>query len=365
MMLSRDQVLALIRERAHHPATVRELLQVLKISREHRATFRRHLKALVANGDLIKIRGNRFGLADRMDVVVGRLETHAPGSASSCRTAATSASLHRAHQPHGSAARRPRRRTRRTPARRQALEGRIIRILERANSPRRPVRGGRVRPWIRGAFRPAPACRRAGAVRRIPRGAAPGTWCSSRSRDGRRHASAARTRHRSARSDRRPGVDTRIIIRKHNIPDAHGEAAVAEAQRLGGTVRARDIAGAHRLPGPPDGHDRRRARTRFRRRHHDRAVAERSLLAGRPHRGRVALRGGGQRARFRSLRAGHVGLLPGAGGAHVSVGTGHGTLLTQSARGSAGAVLPDGGHAQRRGRRVPSSTTASSTAPRG
>ena len=30
-----------------------------------------------------------------------------------------------------------------------------------------------------------------------------------------------------------PGVDTTIIIRKHNLPDAHGEEAIAEAQRLG------------------------------------------------------------------------------------------------------------------------------------
>src|SRR4029077_15539667 len=74
--LSRDQVLALIRQRADHPATAQELLQVLRVPRQERSTLRRHLKALVASGDLIKIRGNRFGLADRMDVVVGRLETH-------------------------------------------------------------------------------------------------------------------------------------------------------------------------------------------------------------------------------------------------------------------------------------------------
>jgi ribonuclease R len=78
-MLSREQVLALLRERVHHPATARELLQVLQVSRQDRATLRRHLKALVASGDLIQIRGNRFGLADRMDVVVGRLQTHPRG----------------------------------------------------------------------------------------------------------------------------------------------------------------------------------------------------------------------------------------------------------------------------------------------
>ena len=57
----------------------KELLQLLRIPRQDRATVRRHLKALVETGDLIKIRGNRFGLADRMDLVVGRLQTHPRG----------------------------------------------------------------------------------------------------------------------------------------------------------------------------------------------------------------------------------------------------------------------------------------------
>jgi ribonuclease R len=40
-----------------------------------------------------------------------------------------------------------------------------------------------------------------------------------------------------------PGVDTEIIIRKYGIPDAHSDAAVAEAVRLGTTVAERDIRG--------------------------------------------------------------------------------------------------------------------------
>ena len=47
----------------------------------------------------------------------------------------------------------------------------------------------------------------------------------------------------SARLDT-PGVDVRTILRKHAIPDAHGEAAVEEARRLGARVRPRDLAGA-------------------------------------------------------------------------------------------------------------------------
>ena len=48
-MLSRDQVLALMRERVHHPAGIRELLQLLKVPRDERAAFKRHITALVAS----------------------------------------------------------------------------------------------------------------------------------------------------------------------------------------------------------------------------------------------------------------------------------------------------------------------------
>src|SRR5436305_13682617 len=78
-MLTREEILEQMRDRVHHPAGTRELLQLLDIPREERSTFRRHLKALVADGELIQIRGQRYGLAEKMDLYVGRLQTHAGG----------------------------------------------------------------------------------------------------------------------------------------------------------------------------------------------------------------------------------------------------------------------------------------------
>src|SRR3954465_1987837 len=78
-MSSRDQVLALMRERVHHPAGMRELLQVLKVPKDEQTSFKRHIKSLVASGDLIQIRGERFGLPEKMDLYVGRLQTHQSG----------------------------------------------------------------------------------------------------------------------------------------------------------------------------------------------------------------------------------------------------------------------------------------------
>jgi ribonuclease R len=77
--LDSDAILRLIKDRVHHPASARELAQLLRVPREERNSFKRHLKALVATGQLLQIRGNRFGVAEKMDLVVGRLQTNPGG----------------------------------------------------------------------------------------------------------------------------------------------------------------------------------------------------------------------------------------------------------------------------------------------
>lgn len=74
-----EDLLKQIRDKIDHPATARELLQVLKIPREARASFKRHLDTLVGSGALVQIRGNRYGLPDRMNLVVGRVQMNPRG----------------------------------------------------------------------------------------------------------------------------------------------------------------------------------------------------------------------------------------------------------------------------------------------
>src|ERR1051325_7550610 len=78
-MYSREDLLNIIRSTVHHPATARELAQLLRGPRKERATFKRQLKALAASGDLLQIRGNRFGVPEKMDLVVGRVNTNPAG----------------------------------------------------------------------------------------------------------------------------------------------------------------------------------------------------------------------------------------------------------------------------------------------
>ena len=78
-MLTVDQVLDAIKSKVDHPATIRELMQRLKLSREDRMTLRRRLATLVGSGALIKVRGNRYGLPDRMQLVTGRVTVNPQG----------------------------------------------------------------------------------------------------------------------------------------------------------------------------------------------------------------------------------------------------------------------------------------------
>ena len=52
---------------------------MLRVPRNERVAFRRQLKALVAAGELLQVRGNRYGLPEKMDLVVGRLTTNPGG----------------------------------------------------------------------------------------------------------------------------------------------------------------------------------------------------------------------------------------------------------------------------------------------
>jgi ribonuclease R len=246
-MLSRDDILRLIKDKVHHPASARELAQLLRVPREERSNFKRQLKSLVTDGQLLQIRGNRFGVAEKMDVVVGRLQTnpggfgfvvpeHAdPGE----RKDIFIAPPNLADAMHGDrVVARVERQTER------GLEGRIIRILQRSQETvvgRFEVDGsglGYVVPFDRriltdihvpsGQFSSAEAGEM--VLVEITR------WPTAS------RGPVGRVREVLGRIDE-PGVDTQIIIRKHGIPDSHSEESVEEAKRLGGVVKERDVRG--------------------------------------------------------------------------------------------------------------------------
>jgi ribonuclease R len=246
-MLSHDQVLALMRDRVHHPAGMRELLQVLKIPRDDRTAFKRHIKNLVASGDLIQIRGHRFGLPEKMDLYVGRLQTHPAGYGfvTPERPLEAGGDIY-ISGPHLNEAMHSDRVVVRIERIKEGgrVEGRIIRILERGSQ------------WIVGRYERdehgsgfvVPFDRRVLMDIVIPPGqeggASPGEMVSAELTRWPTSTRGAIGRVAEVLGDiDAPGVDTEIIIRKYAIPDAHSAEAVAEAVRLGRAVADRDIRG--------------------------------------------------------------------------------------------------------------------------
>ena len=245
-MLSREQIIKLLREKVTHPATPRELLRILKIPREERATFRRLLKSLVSTGEIVQTKGGRVGLPEKMDLVVGRLEMHAAGygfvipdkaGGDAPDVYVSAANIKEAM--HGD--RVLVRIEHRTAENR--IEGRIIRVLERGHS----TIVGRFDLDESGLGFVQPFDRRILTDVHVPTGQ------SGEAERGEMVVVQITTWPTAARGPvgkvvevlgdiNEQGVDTEIIIRKYGIPDGHGEAAIEEARRFG-PVSAKDIAG--------------------------------------------------------------------------------------------------------------------------
>jgi len=245
-MLSRDDILALMRERVHHPAGIRELLQLLKVPREERVSFKRHLKALVSEGDLIQIRGLRFGLPEKMDLHVGRLQTHPGGYGFVVPERPLDGGDIYISGPLLNEAMHGDRVVARIERVKEGgrVEGRIIRILERGNT----WTVGRYDRGDDGMGYVVPFDRRVLMEVFVPPGqeggASPGDMVTAELTRWPTATRGAIGRVAEVLGDiDAPGVDTEIIIRKFAIPDAHSAAAVAEAVRLGGAVSDRDIRG--------------------------------------------------------------------------------------------------------------------------
>ena len=135
-MPSTEQILDLFKERVHHPTSARELARLLRVPRDERVAFKRDLKRLAVSGQLVQVRGNRYALPDSEDLVAGRLQTNPAGfgfvvpddAETGERRDVYIAAANLTEAMHGD--RVLVRVERQTP---RGLEGRIVRILERAH----------------------------------------------------------------------------------------------------------------------------------------------------------------------------------------------------------------------------------------
>ncbi|MEE2638083.1 MAG: ribonuclease R [Acidobacteriota bacterium] len=235
------ELLRSIRTQVGHPATARELMRVFGVPREDRHVLRRQLRRLVEAGDLIRIRGNRYSLPDRMNLVVGRFTMNPRGFGFVTPEPATEgddifvSGTNLSQAIHGD------RVTVRVEHVSGRQEGRVVRILERANDDL----VGRFVIDESGMGCVVPLDPRLVMNLRIPAGESAGAESGQMVVAGVVRWPTA-TRGWMGRvlevlghlDD--PGVDTLLIIRKPRIPETHSPAARSEATRIGHTICARD-----------------------------------------------------------------------------------------------------------------------------
>jgi ribonuclease R len=244
-MLNHEQLLQLIRDKLDHPATPRELLQRLKLPRQQRPTLTKLLADLVESGALVETRGNRFGLPDRMNLVVGRVVTHPRGFGfvvpdrplEDVKGDLFIAGGNLNQAMHGD----------RVVARIERIsdnraEGRILKILERGST----TVVGKFDVDGSGLGFVVPFDRRLIVDVHIPSGehleAKPGDMVVVEITRWPTPARGPLGRVTNVLGDiDEPGVDNEIIIRKYGIPDEHSPEAVEAARRIGTSVREKDL----------------------------------------------------------------------------------------------------------------------------
>jgi len=76
--LSAPRILGLMAEE-DRPLLLKEILRRLGLEKEQRHRVREYLKDLADEGKVVRIRGNRYGLASKMNLIVGRVKAHPDG----------------------------------------------------------------------------------------------------------------------------------------------------------------------------------------------------------------------------------------------------------------------------------------------
>lgn len=62
-----------------NPLSMREIISKLKVPQEERASMRRRVRALANEGAIVRIKGNRYGLPEKMNLVTGVVQGHPDG----------------------------------------------------------------------------------------------------------------------------------------------------------------------------------------------------------------------------------------------------------------------------------------------
>src|SRR5210317_1055386 len=74
-----SDILDLLQKHASRPLSLREIQETLELSAGERKSLGKTLKGLVKEGSLVQLKGGRFALPKKVNLVVGRLSVHRDG----------------------------------------------------------------------------------------------------------------------------------------------------------------------------------------------------------------------------------------------------------------------------------------------
>jgi ribonuclease R len=128
--VSQESILGLMQEE-DRPLLVKDILRLLSLQKEERGRVRELLRDLAEEGKVVKIRGNRYGFPEKMNLVIGRVKCHPDGYGFVIPEAAGEEDVFLSPRNLREAMHGDRVVARVESVRKKGKEGRIIRVLER------------------------------------------------------------------------------------------------------------------------------------------------------------------------------------------------------------------------------------------
>jgi ribonuclease R len=132
MKIDKEKILSFMSKKSYRPLKVRELFRGMNIPETQYRTFRRIIKEMLAEGSIVKLKRNRLGITDKLNLVVGELSANRKGFG--FVTTEEGEEVYIGSENMGTAMHRDRVVVRRYDFRRgEKPEGLVIKVLQRAN----------------------------------------------------------------------------------------------------------------------------------------------------------------------------------------------------------------------------------------
>jgi len=79
MSIDKEQILSFMSKKSYRPLKARELFSGIKIAEAEYRSFRRVIKEMLADGSIVRLKRNRLGLPDKLNLMVGELSASRKG----------------------------------------------------------------------------------------------------------------------------------------------------------------------------------------------------------------------------------------------------------------------------------------------